>query len=574
MSSQWEATDALGRKLPGYEEVGPLKKNRYVGIFYFITHNDSNAAGPYDVSKILAKNPLHPDWGKGSHYWGEPEIGYYLNNEEWAIRQHAYQLSDAGVDVIIIDVTNDKTYPSTYLTICKVFQNMRNEGENTPDIAFLGSEISVNKLWDEFYSKGLYRDLWFSWKGKPLLLYGQHEVPERNKVNNIGFSEEINDFFTLRQSWAWTTLPWYDDGKDEWPWIDHFPQSISWDENPEEKEMIPVSVAQHPLSNIGRSFHDFHQPATNDYDLTPYTDMGLYFKEQWDRALKVDPEFIFITGWNEWSAGSQTMGENVNKELQKWKFYPGAQLGKVGKELKPGDIYFIDQYNQEYSRDIEPMKGGHSDNYYYQLMANIRRYKGISSPQPLNSFRSIDITGNFMQWEKVVPIYKDHYGDVMHRHSERQGNAGPYINNQGRNDIIETRVAYDDHNYYFYAKTSEKLSKPGENWMHLFIDSDQDPTTGWEGYDYMLNGNSITVATTPIRKYDNNKGWVVLGKVEYKLANGELMIAVPKTYFKTKSFDFHWVDNPKKLYKITDFFTAGDNAPERRANFRFMASQF
>ena len=71
------------------------------------------------------------------------------------------------------------------MTICEVFQKIRKEGEHTPDIAFLGSEISVNKLWDEFYSKGLYKDLWFNWKGKPLLLYGQHEQPQRNLVNDI-----------------------------------------------------------------------------------------------------------------------------------------------------------------------------------------------------------------------------------------------------------------------------------------------------------------------------------------------------------------------------------------------------
>jgi len=573
-SDPWVGTDALGRKLPGYEEVGPKKKDRFVGIFYFITHTNPNTEGPFNVTEIIKKNPENPQWGSGSHYWGEPEIGYYLNNEEWAIRKHAYQLSDAGVDVIILDVTNDKTYPETYLSIFKVFQEMRDEGENAPDIAFLASEISVNKLWAEFYSKRLYYDLWFQWKGKPLLLYGQHEIPSRNLVNDIEFSEEINNFFNFKQSWAWTTLPWYEEGKDEWPWVDHFPQAVSWT-NGSKREMIPVSVAQHPLSNIGRSFHNFHQPETNKLDVTSLTGNGLYFQEQWDRALEVDPEFIFVTGWNEWSAHSQVMTENVSKELQKWKFYPGAHLGKVGEELKPGNVYFIDQYNQEYSRDIEPMKSGHSDNYYYQLMANIRRYKGIDAPQNNNTPKTIDISDNFDQWNSVENTYYDHIGDTAHRKSKKQGSAGPYINTQGRNDILENRVAFDESHYYFYVKTKASITNyTDENWMILLIDSDQNKNTGWAGYDFMLNGNDITSEYTPLKKYDTDKGWIELDKLDYHVNNNEMMLSLPKKIIgNNEGFDFHWVDNPKKLDDITDFFDAGDNTPERRANFRFSIIQ-
>src|SRR5690554_3073268 len=76
-SDTWVATDALGRALPGYEETGPPKDNRYVGIFYFLTHNQSGGDGPFDVTKIKAENPENPAWGRGAHFWGEPEYGYY-----------------------------------------------------------------------------------------------------------------------------------------------------------------------------------------------------------------------------------------------------------------------------------------------------------------------------------------------------------------------------------------------------------------------------------------------------------------------------------------------------------------
>lgn len=572
--NNWSATDALGRKLPDFNEVGPPKEDRYVGMFYFLTHNDPNSTGPFNVTEILKKNPKNPQWGQGSHYWGEPEIGYYLNQEAWAIRRHAYQLTDAGVDVIILDVTNNKTYPDTYLKICEVFSKMREDGDQTPYIAFLGSEISVNTLWEEFYSKGLYKDLWFQWKGKPLLLYGQHEQPQRNKVNDIVFSQEITGFFNLKQSWAWTSLPWYDQkGKDEWPWVDHFPQAVAWDEHPEEKEMMPVAVAQHPLSNIGRSFHNFHQPEITEYDVTPVTGKGLFFQEQWDRALEVDPEFVFVTGWNEWSAGRQEMGKNISKELQQWDFYPGAHLGKVGKELKEGNVYFIDQYNQEYSRDIEPMNGGHTDNYYYQLMANVRRYKGVKKPVASGAKNTIDISAGFDQWENVTTAYQDPIDDTEHRNSQKQGNAGPYINTQGRNDIVESKVAGDGDQVFFYVKTKNEITSPeNQNWMLLFIDADQNITTGWEGYDYLINHEIVENGTTTVKKYHPKKGWKTVQELPFTMSDNELMLAVPRSLIGTDQnldFDFHWVDNPSKLGNIHNFFGAGDNAPSRRAKYRY-----
>ena len=89
-------------------------------------------------------------------------------------------------------------------------------------------------------------------------------------------------------------------------------------------------------------------------------DLGLNFEEQWQRALEANPKFIFVTGWNEWIAGRYT----------RWSHYTDADC------YYPGGL-FVDEYTQEYSRDCEPMRGGHGDNYYYQLAAWVRRFKGV-----------------------------------------------------------------------------------------------------------------------------------------------------------------------------------------------------
>ena len=36
LSDTWVATDAIGRELPGYNECGAPRSDRYVGIFYFL----------------------------------------------------------------------------------------------------------------------------------------------------------------------------------------------------------------------------------------------------------------------------------------------------------------------------------------------------------------------------------------------------------------------------------------------------------------------------------------------------------------------------------------------------------
>lgn len=572
-SDTWVATDALGRSLPGYAECGPRKENRFVGMFYFVTHNNNGAKeGPYNVTEILAADPVNPRWGGGTHYWGEPETGYYIMKDEWMIRRHARQLVDAGVDVIILDNTNDRIYKDVFVFIADVFRKMRAEGEKTPQIACLASQNSVMQLWDEIYSRGLYADLWFRWKGKPLLMFGQHIIGDRQLMDDVRFPKEITDFFTIRQSWAWTTLKWYDNGHDEWPWVDHYPQSVGWHESPDRPEYVPVAVAQHPLSNIGRSFKDGVEPERNEYDVTLVTDRGLYFDQQWQRALEVDPEFVFVTGWNEWTAGQMTRtNQDYEEEMKKWDFFPGAKCGKGGREVRMGEGYFIDQYNQEYSRDIEPMKGGHSDNYYYQLVANVRKYKGVERPEPVGAPVTIDMEGDFDQWRWVKKSYYDHVGDVTHRNSPGNFAAGPYINETGRNDIVESKVARDDDYVYFYVKTADALTPHTDPyWMLLFIDADKSHETGWEGYDLLVNAEFKNDRTSTVKTYDG-ESWSGSKGVAFRYEGNEMMVRVPRSYFGSGklAFDFHWADGIQKLGDIEEFFLNGDQAPSRRANYRF-----
>lgn len=189
----WVATDSLGRVMPDFQEAGPVKPDKWVGLFYWTWHT-RNRGGPHDNTRILAEAkegkvqwPATP----GAHHWGEPELGYYLMTDPFVIRKHASLLADAGVDVIFFDTTNPPhTWKEEYEALCRAYTAMRQHGARTPAIAFIapfGDPRPVtDRLWRDLYQPGLWKDLWFVWDGKPLLLankvfylpeiYGNHST--------------------------------------------------------------------------------------------------------------------------------------------------------------------------------------------------------------------------------------------------------------------------------------------------------------------------------------------------------------------------------------------------------------
>lgn len=225
MSDTWEAVDMLGRPVSLFEETGPPREERTIGLFYFLWMGSHVNGGPHDVSKILAAHPEaiedknHPAWGPmhAMHHWGEPLFGYYRSDDPWVLRRHARMLTDALVDVIIFDVTNKVTYRDYYIPLCEAFSEVCQQGTHAPQIAFLcpfwDPKTTAMELYRDFYEKGLYKDLWFQWEGKPLIMADPDKV-----------DDEIKDFFTFRKPVpSYFTGP---DGPDQWGWLEVYPQHV------------------------------------------------------------------------------------------------------------------------------------------------------------------------------------------------------------------------------------------------------------------------------------------------------------------------------------------------------------
>ena len=558
----WVATDALGRSQPDLAEAGPVKNDKCVAIFYWTWHVPRGKGGPNDNTKLIATakdgKVKWPENG-APHHWGETELGYYMMTDPFVIRKHASMLVDAGVDVVLFDTTNPPfTWKNEYEALCREYTKMREEGNRTPYIGFIcpfwdPTEV-INRVWADLYKPGLWEDVWFRWEGKPFILANKDFVKD----------PEMLDFFTFRRP-----MPDYwlgPSGPDQWSWLEVHPQHV-FRNSAGEAEQMSVGVAQNALPNtpgpapmahkagaMGRSWHNGAKDTREGA-----VDLGLNFEEQWRRAMEVNPKAIFVTGWNEWIAGRYT----------KWSHYTDADC------YFPGGL-FVDQYTHEYSRDCEPMVGGHTDNYYYQLASWIRRFKGVR-PMPLAKGPSdIDIDGRFADWDSVAPEFRDTIGDVAHRDHRGYGQL-VYTNTTGRNDFVVTKAAYDEKKLFFFAQTSAPITPHTDPmWMLLLLDTDQDASTGWLGYDFVVNNEVAGETTTTVQQW-NNGTWEPVGKARYRVNGNGLEFALPRKLVGETggppAFDFHWADNIQSFEGIQELGVNGDSAPNRRWNYRFQVEE-
>ncbi|MFT3702905.1 MAG: hypothetical protein QM802_11065 [Agriterribacter sp.] len=566
------ATDALGRKLPDNKEVGDPKKDKFVGLFYWTWHTQPGLKNPpFNVTEYLARDPKaiddykNPIWRTRNSpwFWSEPLLGYYLDTDAWVLRKHAEMLADAGVDVLIFDCTNGNiTWKESYMKLCEVFTQARKDGVHTPQIAFMlpfwlsegGKEI-IREIYKDLYKPGKYKDLFFMWKGKPLIMAMPEMADDlKDKPSDPALTKEIKNYFTFRPG-----QPVYNKGPekpDHWGWLEIYPQHGFVKTANGGYEQVTVGVSQNwskerglTAMNAPGAFGRSYTNARGHITEPGAVNFGYNFQEQWNRALEINPEFVFITGWNEWVAGRYDM----------WQQQTNA---------------FPDEFNEEGSRDVEPMKGGHGDNYYYQMVSNIRRFKGVPAPEKTSSPLTIPIDGKFTEWNTVTPAFTSYKGNTIHRNSAGWGSLY-YTNNTGRNDIVLAKVARDNDNIYFYVETANPLTpKTDPGWMRLFIDIDNNKNTGWEGYDFVVN--RVNPGTKAIlEKTDGAWYWQKAGEVGYAVNGNKLEIKIPKQLLGINGepdFGFKWSDNMQHDGDITDFIINGDVAPGGRFNFHYQAA--
>ena len=525
---QLYAIDALGRKMP--MNVPAPRENRLVGMFYFLWLGEHGRHKPYDISKILAADPMagyKPDsdvWGGiGTyHHWGEPFYGYYYSDDEWVIRRHMKLLTQAGIDFLFFDTTNAVIYEKNVKIVLKVLSEYIDRGLKAPKVMFYTNTASgetVQKIYESIYKPGYCRNTWFCMNGKPVII----AVPEE-------CSEETRDFFDIKLS-QW---PNEADKAGGWPWMDFVKPQRAFPDLNGVPEVINVSVAQHPqirfgdsamygeTTNCGRSYHEGRE----DKFAGSFC-QGFNFAEQFERALEADVPVTLVTGWNEWIAG-------------RWP----------GTEERP--IMFVDCADYEYSRDIEMMRGGYFDNYYLQLCGYVRRLKGM---EPERVYE----TG-----EKAV--YAGYGDGNMDRCAP--GYDRIYENRTGRNAIAGLTLSHTEDTLIAEVETEAAIDRSDREGAFLRLYLTVGDKDAW-GYDYVICPGEGKVRICAAEDGVKPGEEIAAGRFLYAADNicrMEIPFAAIGITGETFRICCKAADARTEIAKAEDFYDTGDCLPMGRAD--------
>jgi len=312
------------------------KRNKtVVGLFMSVWHD-------VHVSGVMGEGPYTP--GTGWWYWGRPayangDIGAY----RWTLpdgRPNApfidYQLDlirKLGVDFMYVDLTNGMQ--PEILNGLRALCQRRQERGRGPKIAIWMQRKEDLEVFDkEFYSK-YDPKIFFKWQKKPLaMIVGTTDGWQPNPMPKPLPRGGLFDKYTVR--WCWGLLGpnahalWnFKDLKD-----DRKPYMVKG--QPEQMSVAIASQASY---------------MTTEGDGRRGRENGAFFDEQAAHVAKYQPKIVFIHGWNEWICI------------------------KFGDD--PARPVFVDAFGQEFSADIEPMKGGHGDLYYKKVKQYISKIKGV-----------------------------------------------------------------------------------------------------------------------------------------------------------------------------------------------------
>lgn len=540
--------DSFGRS---FMPVSGMEEERDVGLFFFLWHGESSRS-THDVTKLLAGNPdaLWNTQGTPEspvadfHYWGEPLFGYYASTDPWVARRHVEMLTSAGVDFLLCDATNAYTYDAAWKVLLEALDEYQKAGWDVPQIAFYTNTKSIatmDHLWKVLYAENLYPDLWYSPQGKPMIVGIPDALTDVQEANDPSYIPKLPDSLIEKLDIRWSQWPNKPYREDGYPWMEWtYPQPIH-------SGVMNVSIAQHPQLPFSDSWFDRSLNRGRGYDVaTGINDaaqsrLGLNFQSQWDTAIKEKEKLntVFITGWNEWVAQ---------------------------KLIINGKIYFVDCFNEEFSRDAEPMKGGYGDAFYLQMMDNIRRFKGLKEGFAAPVSRAIDIEGDFSQWDEVTNTYKAVSQSVSARNETSVDGTILYQTPAPRNNIQQIKVTHDEENLYFLISCEKEITGEGADWMNLLLGVGEPRLEGWEGYQYVVNREKGIVS-----RLDEKGNLTAAGEARLCQRGSQLAVEVPLSALGTDAgalgVYFKVADGVEKLEDIMDYYVTGKSVPMGRLSY-------
>ena len=589
MPDTWVFTDGLGRVSLTNKDVGDLKDDKTLAMFYWTWHIDGFTTHvPVNLQEYSEKYPEamrdwdNPVWNNThSYWWNESIYGFYRGDDKWVLRKQAELLANAGVDVIFTDNTNaEMTWRNAYTPLMEEWTDAMNDGLKAPKVSFMlpfwdknYTNTQVQSIYLDIFRAGKFQNLWFYWDDKPMLM----AIKGSFDASKSAIEKEISNFFTFRAGQPGYVVDKTNNG--DWGWLSMYPQAIYYKNNNDRRdgivEQMTVGIAMnHDYEKVLLAAMSGNNIAGRSYTST-YKDRyvkegaeaskwGYNFAEQWEYALEVDPKVVFVTGWNEFRVG-------------RYETWPEQSAAAV-------ENAFPDQYNDEFSRDIEPTKGALQDHYYYQLVNFVRQFKGARPIPTPSASKTIDLSAGYDQWKDVAPYYGAYIGNTEDRNAPGYGDL-VYTETSGRNDIIGAQVARDGEFVYFLVECAENITSYTDKlWMNLYIDTDQSKQ-GWNTFEFVVNKSAASEKTLVLEKFNTDGSYdtVKVADVEYKVDGRYMTVKIAKADLGLTgdefTINFSWTDNvhdegdyEKFSGDIMDFYISGDVAPGGRFKYSYVVA--
>ena len=547
---QVAATDALGREL---SPISGYRKNKYVGLFYFLWHGQHAADKVRNITELLKTNyddlfdasldNKEVPYDSWCHYQ-EPLYGYYNSLDSWVMRKHIELFIHMGVDFLVMDFTNGIYYDKPLEILMDLLLEYQDAGYKVPQISFY-----VNVKPQELTER-LYKEVYTNPKYKSLIFYGNGDKPMVISVPHL-LSQELNDYFNVKAS------QWY---RSDYP-DTIFPYWEFYREWHKYTDMVNVSLAQSGTSfsfsfeswdgrkhdNWGRGY----TTATKENGNVDAIHRGDNFQEGWNAAMALDPDMIFITGWNEW----------VMQKMNLHVFFPD--------HFKDDYPCYTDNFNVEFSRDAEMTKipcykmgedgtyaeEGYGDNYVMQIMENIRRFKGIPASEPISS-------GNYKA-VSTKKVARDCDGFYVGTH---------YTQDAPSTFIRSVQVSSDAQNLYVVVTADKDIvrpEKPITNWMNLFIGVKGCPKASWNGFNFVVNRNRSGDDQASVECLDGSDA--LLGMAEFAIKDATMTYTVSRALLGIQSGDFEIsfkiADGVQEEKNILDYYVSGEVFPIGRLGY-------
>ena len=550
---QTSATDALGRELT---PISGFRSGKYVGLFYFLWHGQHAADKIRNITELLKTNYTDlfdpsPDnkeipYSSWCHFQ-EPLFGYYNSLDPWVMRRHIELFIHMGIDFLVMDFTNGVYYDKPLKMLMDLLLEYRAAGFRVPGISFyvnIAPQEITSRLYKEVYTDPAYGSLVFCGNcKKPMIISVPHLI-----------SRELNEFFDVRVS-QWyraqypeTIFPYWDITRDWHKYTD----------------MVSVSLAQSGTSfsfsyeswdgqkhdNWGRGYTTAAK-ANGDVDAIQ---RGDNFQEGWNAAMALDPDIIFVTGWNEW----------VMQKMNLHEFFPDYFVDDFP--------CYTDNFNVEFSRDAEMTKvpayklnkdgsyaeEGYGDNYVMQLMENVRRFKGISCENQVSA-----------------GIYKAVATKKPGRDCEGFYAVTRYYEPAPRTFIKEVAVTTDHNNLYFDVIAADDIQIPRHpctNWMNLFIRINDLRGPAWNGFHYVINRHPGAGFVTSVERINGNEASAA-GNAFISVNGNRMKFTIPRSSVNNHGspldISFKIADDVTDETNILDYYVSGEVFPLGRLGYTY-----